>query len=387
MGSALLALAPVSSSMAVAAPRVGAHEGYTRLVFDLPSAAAQPKVTTKAGTATISVAVTLRPESGRVNSADVTSYAISSAQGGSQLQLSVTQGRSVKVFVLPEQGNQKARLVIDVGTGVPASAVDSGPASEGAAQTVRNVKSAQVPQATGAVQKVSTRDPGRPKLRIVLDAGHGGVDPGMVGYVVEKEVTLSVALKVRKLLEAHGVDVIMTRERDTHLSPDKLTDLGLRAQKANAGTVNAFVSIHVNAASPSAQGIETFVFGRPLEAHDRALAVRENGGGDLGEQLTREAGNLAENLLGDLLSQSNVTYSRKLANLVQKKMITATGAVDRGVRTNTFYVIRKPRTPALLIELGFGSHPTEGRKLATEEYRDRLATAIADGIAEFLHVK
>ncbi len=207
----------------------------------------------------------------------------------------------------------------------------------------------------------------------------------MVGYIVEKEVTLDVALRVRDLLVKRGVEVILTRDRDRDLSHDKAKDLNLRAAMANAGTVNAFVSIHVNAASPAAQGIETWVFGQLLETHNRTLAVRENGGGDLGERVTRETANVAGNLLGDLLAQSNLTYSRKLAQSVQKNLIRATGAVNRGIGTAPFRVIRDARTPAILIEVGFGTHPVEGRKLADATYRAKMAAAIADSIGDFLH--
>lgn len=388
--SALLLTAPT-----VAAPRVGTHDTYTRLAFDLPAdmspSALKFNVVPSEGGVTISLPAALPTESAAIDSPHVRAYRVTGGGGGSSLALSLAPGRKAKVFTLPPGGSSPARLVVDVGPDV--EGVGAGQALAGAAQVIQNVKGAQTATApvkappTSVVTPASTRPPARPVLRVVLDPGHGGIDPGMVGYVQEKETTLAVALRVRERLRGKGVEVIMTRDRDMHLSPDKSTDLGMRAKMANAGTVNAFVSIHVNAAaSSSAQGIETWVFGRPLESRNRTLAVRENGGGNLGEQLTKEASNVAQGLLGDLLAQSNVTYSRKLANLVQGNLIRATGAVNRGVDSNIFYVIRNARTPAILIEVGFGSHPVEGRKLATDAYRDRLATAIADAIGEFLHV-
>ncbi|ADV67329.1 cell wall hydrolase/autolysin [Deinococcus maricopensis DSM 21211] len=214
------------------------------------------------------------------------------------------------------------------------------------------------------------------------------MDGGMASrWVTEKEVTLDVALRVRALLRARGVNVIMTRDRDTQLSVNKTTDLEARSRMAKADRVNAYVSIHVNAAGPTAQGIETYYFGRPLESRNRTLAVRENGGGTLGENLTRQATSTAQNLLGDLIAQAKIAFSKQLATRVQSHLIAATGAVNRGVQQEAFYVIRNPTTPAILIEIGFGSHPVEGAKLAQGAYRDRLADAIADGICDFLNVK
>ena len=356
----------------VAAPRIGAHEGFTRLAFDLPRTVT-PVVTSTPTGVRITLAVPLKAEAAPVKSDDVKAYEVRADGQGSVVTVTLAAGRRAKVFVLPPAGTQGARLVVDAGPGLggtAASAASPAPPAASAAQS-----------AHGPAKQVE-----RPKLRVVLDAGHGGADPGMVGYVMEKQVTLAVALKVRQRLQARGMDVVMTRAQDAHLSRDKSTDLNLRAKMASSGTVNAFVSIHVNAASPQAQGIETWVFGQLLEGRNRSLAVRENGGGAVGERITRESSNIAQNLLGDLLAQSNLAYSRKLASLVQAKLISSTGAVNRGVAAAPFAVIRNARTPAILIELGFGTHPVEGPKLGTDAYQERLAEAIANAIAEFLHV-
>ena len=343
---------------------MGSHDGYTRLVWDLPGASSV-RVDPQPGGVTLTLGVSLKPERASLGG-DVQAYAV----GGRTVTLTLAPGRQVKAFVLGADGGAPARLVVDAGRdlgGVPAKTA-SAPA--------RAVPSAPLAKA-----------PGKPTLRVVIDPGHGGVDSGMNGYVMEKEVTLAVGLKVRDLLRARGIDVIMTRDRDTQLSTDKNADLMARARLARADTVNAYVSIHVNAAaSPGAQGIETWVFGQPIESGTLALAVRENGGGNLGQRLTKESSNVAQNLLGDLLAQGNLTYSRKLANMVQGTLVKATGAVNRGVGAAPFVVIKMPTTPAILIEVGFGSNPVEGRKLATDAYRGKLAGAIADAIAAFLHV-
>jgi len=220
----------------------------------------------------------------------------------------------------------------------------------------------------------------------VLDPGHGGNDSGMASaWVKEEDVNLAVALLVRQELRAHGVDVIMTRSSDRHLSLNKQEDLDLRSRMATTGTVSAFVSIHTNASGPNAQGIETFYFGQPMPGQGRSTAVFENGGGQAGEALTRKMTGSAQGMLGDILAQAKLSFSRQLAQQVQASLIQATGAVSRGVRTDAFYVIRNPTTPAILIELGFGTHPVEGPKLAQPDYQKRLAQAIAKALLAFLN--
>ncbi|GGR64105.1 N-acetylmuramoyl-L-alanine amidase [Deinococcus seoulensis] len=353
---------------AQAAPRIGSHDGYTRLVFDLPASASAPSINAKvaAQSITVKLGVSLPSEQGPLRAPGVTAYAVS----GSTVTVTLAAGHgSARSSVLPAAGGQPARLVIDVPTSAAASAIPAAAA-----------------RPVAVTRPASTAVTARP--RVVLDAGHGGIDPGMVSrWVTEEDVTLDVALRTRAELQRHGVDVIMTRTTDRHLSTNKSADLEARSRMANNGQVSAFVSIHVNSAGPSAQGIETYYFGQPLAGSNRSLAVQENGGGSLGEQLTRQAASTAQNLLGDILAQAKISFSRQLAQRVQSRLIAATGAVNRGVQTDAFYVIRNPTTPAILVEVGFGSHPVEGPKLASAAYREQLAQALARAILDFLNTK
>ncbi|UCH26430.1 MAG: N-acetylmuramoyl-L-alanine amidase [Trueperaceae bacterium] len=219
---------------------------------------------------------------------------------------------------------------------------------------------------------------------VVIDAGHGGKFAGARGYAKEEEVVLSVALMLQSLLQEQGVEVVLTRDDDSHLSTNYNEELAARARYATPER-NLFVSIHANAAdSQNAQGIETWVFGEPLDPSLIDIAILENGGGVLGEMLTQEALQSASNIAGDILRETQLNYSLGLAELVQEHLISATGARDRGVRQNVFYVIRNARTPAILVEIGFVSHPEEGRKLTTEDYQTIVAEGLAEGILEFL---
>lgn len=354
---------------AYAAPRVGQHDGYTRLVFDLPAATtASSRVTGQS--VTVTLGASLKAEQGPLSASGVTAYAVA----GRTVTVTLARGHaSAKVSVLPAGGGQGARLVIDVPSSAAAAAVPARPAATRSPVPAPVVR----PAGTSVV---------RP--RVVLDPGHGGSDPGMVSrWVTEEDVTLDVALRTRAELLKHGVDVVMTRSSDRHLSPDKKRDLAARSAMANNGQVSAFVSIHVNAASPSAQGIETYYFGQPLAGGNRSLAVLENGGGSVGLELTRQASSTAQKELGDILAQAKIAFSRQLAQKVQSRLIAATGAVNRGVQTDAFYVIKNPTTPAILVELGFGSSPVEGPKLGSAAYREVLAQALARAILDFLNTK
>ena len=213
---------------------------------------------------------------------------------------------------------------------------------------------------------------------VVIDAGHGGHDPGAVGYVREEDVVLPVALKLRDILVAQGVKVILTRDHDTFLE--------LRERAAFASPdINLFISIHANSVdNTAAHGIETWVFGVPLEQDILTQAIEENGGGAEGAALTQEALAFANSIPGKIVQEEQLRFSMALAEQIQSSLVRATGARDRGIRKNAFYVIRNARTAAILVELGFVSHPQEGPKLASEAYQQTLAESLASGVTTFL---
>jgi N-acetylmuramoyl-L-alanine amidase len=111
-------------------------------------------------------------------------------------------------------------------------------------------------------------------------------------------VTLDVALRVRRYLQDQGVKVIMVRTTDTQLSVNKKADLLRRSNLATADRVNAYIAIHVNSGSSSASGIETYYFGQAMSGTNQSLAVRENGGGSVGEAITKQANSAAQGLVG-----------------------------------------------------------------------------------------
>jgi len=365
---------------AEAAPRIGSHDGYTRLVFDLsgPSTVSTAFSTGAGGNRVLNVTlkVPVKAEQETLSEPGVASYTAEGQRISIQLAAGVS---TASALILPAAAGQPNRLVIDV----PLAGAQK--KSAGSARPVPAVAVRKTLPATSIKPSSTAR---APRLSVVLDAGHGGVDPGMVSrWVVEKEVTLDVALRVRSYLMARGVNVIMARSSDTQLSTNKRADLEARSRLARADRVNAYISIHVNSGSSAAEGIETYYFGNTMNPSNRSTAIRENGSGSIGQELTRQASSTAQNLMGDLLSQAKLAFSAQLARNVQTQLIGMTGADNRGVQSDAFYVIRNPTVPAILTEVGFGTNPSEGAKLAQAGYRDRLAGAIASGILRFLKVQ
>src|SRR5690606_42119183 len=132
------------------------------------------------------------------------------------------------------------------------------------------------------------------------------------------------------------------------------------------------------------EGIETWVCGEPLDPALIERAIRENGGGTVGEELTREARRVADQLASDILREMQLNLSMALPESRQSHLIGATGAKDRGVRSNLYYVLRNARIPAILAEIGLVNHPHEGPRLTDSAYQDRLADGLSEGILAFL---
>ena len=207
--------------------------------------------------------------------------------------------------------------------------------------------------ANGAWVKDASRDKNT-KRSIFLDPGHGGSDSGAVsGGVREKDLTLSVYNKVSSKLASLGYTVLTSR------NVDKDVDLVDRAEQANNANADMLLSIHFNAGGRGvARGIETYYY---QATADRVPKINK-GNHNNAERLER---------------------SRKLANKVQQNLLYQTGANDRGVKRASFTVLRETSIPSILVELGFIDNPEERNKIKTNEYQERLANGIVDGIVEY----
>ncbi len=223
-----------------------------------------------------------------------------------------------------------------------------------------------------------------PKLRIVIDAGHGGWDLGTVGRegLLEKNLVLEVAQNLGNLLQSRlGCEVIFTRNNDNYVPLEE------RAEIANRAQADLFVSVHANYSSlATARGVETYYssFFSPPEA--REIEYRENA--------TAVAVTQAK-LSGRALKEK-VDESRKLAASVQRSLYGALAAQghgirDRGVREASFVVLTGTEMPSILAEISFVSSPTDEQRLQSAEYRQHIAEALFKGIEKFAvtshHVK
>lgn len=385
-------------------PRVGIHETYTRVAIDLPANAEYSLAIS--GDSALVVAFTgssVNPDStrgGQIGSDHVAAWQYQALDGSPALVIQTKHslspsGQGFQVGFLPREGSRVSDvLYLDFSSErqgptlsqVPAGALGS-LAGIAATSTQVSASTSSTSTASPEVANDTNVSPSQPNgtitRTVVIDPGHGGYDPGAQGYVSEEVVVLDIALKVRDLLEAQDIRVILSRDDDYHLDARKATDLAARAAMASPDR-NLFVSIHANAAENSrAHGIETWIFGEPLEEDLIQNAIIENGGGSVGLQLTEEAKQVHDSVINDIFRQEQLYYSQTLAEAVQASMIDATGATDRGIRKNYFYVIRNASIPAVLVEVGFVSNPEEGRNLARENYRMRVADGIAEGIVAF----
>ena len=215
-------------------------------------------------------------------------------------------------------------------------------------------------------------------IRIMLDPGHGGIDPGAIGEngLKEKDVVLEITRKVKDLLEIKGYGVFMTRNKDRFISLRK------RARMANRRKVDLFVSIHANAAvNHLARGTETFYYAPASDPLARALAVLENAVLRLEPQ--GDNGNTSDS---SQTGEKNGRLSNSIhaARSVQQKISKVTSCPDRGIKAAEFYVLKKTTMPSILVETGFLSHSGEGKLLADSNYRARMARAIARGISDYI---
>ncbi|MBM4439198.1 MAG: N-acetylmuramoyl-L-alanine amidase [Candidatus Rokubacteria bacterium] len=224
-----------------------------------------------------------------------------------------------------------------------------------------------------------------PLRTIVLDAGHGGHDPGATGPggLTEKELVLDVTKRVARLVE-DKLDIKVRLSRDG----DHFVPLKERTSFANRERADLFVSIHANAhASASHEGVETyFLSSEATDIAARQTAALENSVVQLEKPVNgRAAGreNALKAILWDLAQSEFLFESSLLAEVVQDSMTRSLRIPNRGVKQAGFYVLGGAAMPAILIEIGFVTNPREERRLRDSKYRDEIARAIFAGIADY----
>ena len=217
---------------------------------------------------------------------------------------------------------------------------------------------------------------------IVLDAGHGGHDSGAVGPggLMEKELVLDVTRRVARLVDKQlGLKVLLSRESDHFVT---LRD---RTSFANRERADLFVSIHANAHRESAsEGVETyFLSSEATDSAARQVAALENGVVQLEKASARGRGDIVKSILWDLAQSEFQLESSRLAEIVLDSMTRSLRIPNRGVKQAGFYVLGGAAMPAVLLEIGFVTNPKEEKKLREPRYRDDIARAIFEGVAEY----
>ena len=238
--------------------------------------------------------------------------------------------------------------------------------------------------------------PAKPAARarpiVVVDAGHGGPDRGMTGplgrnvgwKLHEKDITLAVSKRLGTALLRRGIDVVYTRTTDT------LIDLSDRGKIANTAGASLFISIHVNAASPTwkdpaaARGFETY-FLSDARTED-ALRVEEMENASVRFE---SAGDISREdplsfILSDMKQNEHLRESSDLAETIQRSLEAVHPGPSRGVKQAGFRVLVTSFMPAVLVEIGFGTNPAEAQFLVDPAKQDMIAKSIADATVAYL---
>lgn len=212
-----------------------------------------------------------------------------------------------------------------------------------------------------------------PVLRtIVVDAGHGGRDPGKENKrlkVNEKEMTLDTARRLKRVLELQGYRVLLTRDSDEHLDTTQAGDLRRRAEIANGVKADLFISLHYNAVGARAQkvsGIEVYTLTPQTQFSTADPQQKDQEGA-------------AQKLIGN----ANDHWNTVIGYQVQRRMIAELKVTDRGLKYARWAVLRYSECPAILIEGGFLSNDAEAKKIMQPSYRQKIAEAIGDAVQAY----
>ncbi len=265
---------------------------------------------------------------------------------------------------------------------------------------VRRVVEAPAPPQNEAAESPSSGStpnlsvPSRPRRSqrrlVVVDAGHGGPDPGMSGpigggpRIFEKHITLAVAHLLAQRLRGSGVDVLMTRSKDT------LIALSDRGRIANRNKGDLFVSIHVNAtggrgaSAARERGYETYFLAEAKTEEASRVERMENEAVKFETGSNAPKGDPLSFIINDMAQNEHLRESNDLAETIQNGLRRFHPGKDRGVQQANFAVLRGSYMPAVLVEIGFGTNPTEAAYLTDGDNQREIAASIARSVLEYL---
>jgi N-acetylmuramoyl-L-alanine amidase len=256
-------------------------------------------------------------------------------------------------------------------------------------------------RAAGVSPPAAASAPARPVVRqtpkarakpiVVIDPGHGGPDRGMKGplrsraKIYEADLTLQIGRKLRDLLRQSGIDVVMTRSKDT------LIALADRGRLANDRKADLFVSLHVNAANPrwrkpgDARGFETYFLSEARNEDARRVEELENSSIQYEVDSLPAGDDALSFILNDMRRNESLRESRLLAEALQTGLSAVHPGPSRGVKQAGFRVLVYALVPAVLVEVGFGTNGPESRYLASDKGQRALAGAIAKSTLGYLN--
>tara|TARA_B100001123_G_C15279125_1_gene1013333 strand:+ start:319 stop:1551 length:1233 start_codon:yes stop_codon:yes gene_type:complete len=372
----LVSVGASATETTVVGIRVGEHLNTTRIVVDLTqptgskiySSTNPNKVTFELSTAKRSPTIATELQGRLIKSIRL----LNMESGGLRIVLETsTAVRIHNAFNLPRQGSNHDRLVVDL---TPASS------------RIKNTDAASQAKHAQSTNRVPKK---RPKAAengliplIVLDAGHGGVDPGAIGAMgtLEKDVTLAVALEIRKeLLKSGRYRVSMTRKSDRFI---KLRD---RVAWARIEKADIFLSIHADSIGKTkVRGASAYTLSETAsDAEALALAERENRSDIIvGIDLSEES-DVVSGILIDLAQRETMNLSANLANKLILSLGKATRLLEGSHRHAGFAVLKAPDIPSVLLELGYLSNSHDEKILASSRLRAPIVHAIVSGIDSF----
>ena len=284
-------------------------------------------------------------------------------------------GSSLRVVRGGQNTLRRSRVVLELDAGAASPAIS---ALEAPFRIVADVKAGFVlPPIASAPEDAEDWDQ-RGVRRIVIDAGHGGKDPGALGpaKVREAAVVLAISRELERELTKRGFEIVMTRNRDVFLTLEARTDI------ANRRDADLFLSIHANAAkNRKLAGVETYLLDTRYDRQTARVAARENG---------TTIAQLSElhKILASLRLGNNERYAARYAELVQTSLVsrlrkTHPDTVDLGVKRGPFLVLFQADMPAILVEVGFVSNPAEVRRLSSQSFARIAAEGIANGVTAY----
>lgn len=275
------------------------------------------------------------------------------------------------------------RLVVDLErTATSAPATPAPPALRAvvppSTNPVRDAGAPAVPSANSNGSFSLSRQLGLGVARIVIDAGHGGHDPGAsANRVIEKDLVLDIALRLEKLLlEQPGVEVVLTRRDDTFVELEERTAI------ANRQNADLFLSIHANVArNKQATGIETYFLNFATSPEAEAVAARENAGSGM-------AMHSLPDIVRKIALNNKLDESRDLASVVQTSLYRRlrnhnAQTRDRGVKQAPFVVLIGAQMPSVLAEVSFITNRSEAALLRTSAYRQQIAHSLFDAVVKY----